>query len=714
MDYSDSKYYLSKQFGWLEFNNRVLEEAQDERTPLLERLKFLAITASNLDEFVMVTVARLKDQIESGYNKKDKAGFRPTELFRGLSNRMHQMVREQYNCLEYVLDILEEEDINFVEYKDLAKKQKGFLDNYFHDNIHPVLTPMAIDQSRPFPLILNKSLNLVVRLTSSPESNTLSPNKDGQGLFSMVRVPSILPRIIEIPESADNKRNFIFMEEVIKEYLNKLFFGYTVEAVGAFRITRNAEVTLDEEAQNLLVEMERYVKRRKWGFPVRLEIEQGIDRQLKDFLVYSLDLNREDVYEVAGPIDLTTFMDFSGLDGFDHLRYEPLLPQPARDFYNNEESIFDLIKEKDLLVHHPYESFDPVIRLVQEAAEDSEVLAIKQTLYRVSGDSPIIEALAQAAENGKQVTVLVELKARFDEENNIEWAKKLEKSGCHVVYGLVGLKVHSKLLLIVRDEEDGIRRYVHMSTGNYNDKTAKLYTDTGMFTAKETFGSDVSAMFNLLTGYSSAPQWKKLAVAPLNLRDTFVNLIRNEVDQVSSGKEGHIIAKMNSLVDSGIIKELYKASSAGVKIDLIVRGMCCLKPGIEGVSENIRVISIVGRLLEHSRIFYFSNGANPRIFMSSADWRPRNLDRRVEALFPVEDDDLKNRVINLLDITLRDNVKAREQQSDGSYERVDREGKELESQLEFHRLAKKAIKKMDSKKVIALFKQTSALDTNIH
>jgi polyphosphate kinase len=712
MDYSDSKYYLNKQFGWLEFNNRVLEEAQDERTPLLERLKFLAITASNLDEFVMVTVARLKDQIESGYNKQDKVGLRPKELFKELSNRMHQMVKEQYGCLNYVLDTLEEEDINFVEYKDLTEDQKEFLDNYFHDNIHPVLTPMAIDQSRPFPLILNKSLNLAVRLTSSPESNTLSPNKDGKGLFSMVRVPSILPRIVEIP--SDDKRNFIFMEKVIKEYLDKLFFGYTIEAVGAFRITRNAEVSLDEEAQNLLVEMERYVKRRKWGFPVRLEIEQGIDCQLKDFLVQSLDLNRKDIYEVAGPIDLTTFMGFSGLDGFDHLRYEPLLPQPAQDFYNKEESIFDLIKEKDLLVHHPYESFDPVIKLVQEASEDSQVLAIKQTLYRVSGDSPIIEALAQAAENGKQVTVLVELKARFDEENNIEWAKKLEKSGCHVVYGLVGLKVHSKLLLIVRDEEEGIRRYVHMSTGNYNDKTAKLYTDTGMFTAKETFGSDVSAMFNLLTGYSSAPQWKKLAVAPLNLRDTFVKLIRNEVEQVKSGKEGHIIAKMNSLVDSGIIKELYKASSAGVKIDLIVRGMCCLKPGIEGVSDNIRVISIVGRLLEHSRIFYFSNGANPKIFMSSADWRPRNLDRRVEALFPVEDEDLKARIIKLLDITLRDNVKAREQQPDGSYKRVERDGVELESQLEFHRLAKKAVKKLDSTNIIALFKQTSARDTNIH
>ncbi len=704
MDYDDSKYYLSKQLSWVEFNNRVLEEAQSTSTPLLERLKFLSITASNLDEFFMVRVARLKDQIESGYNKMDKAGFRPKQLFRELSRKIHKLVAGQYQCLNNILSSLEEEGIYFVEYEDLTYRQKKFLDSYFESTIYPVVTPMAIDQSRPFPLILNKSLNLGVRLRSNDDEK-LFPNKEGEELFSVVRVPSILPRIMKLPTDSDCDV-FIFMEEIIKNYLDQLFPGYQIDSVDVFRITRNADVDLDEEAQDLLIEMEEYVKRRKRGFPVRLEIKKDMDKRFKDLLSQVLGVSIEDIYEVSGPIDLTPLMELVGREDCDHLKYEPLLPQPAVDFYD-EDNIFTAIRTNDRLLHLPYESFDPVVKLVQEAAEDPNVLAIKQTLYRVSGDSPIVAALAKAAENDKQVTVLVELKARFDEENNIEWAKKLEESGCHVVYGLVGFKVHSKLLLIVREEEDGIRRYVHLSTGNYNDKTAKLYTDIGIFTCRETFGADVSGMFNLLTGYSDPPQWKKLSVAPLNLRKTFISLIQSEIEQVKTGKEGHIIAKMNALVDKEIIKELYKASVAGVKIDLIVRGMSCLRSGIPGVSDNIRVVSIVGRLLEHSRVFYFANGGLPKVFLSSADWRPRNLDRRVEALFPVDQRDLRERIIKILHITLQDTKKIRIQQSDGSYKRINEEDG-LESQIEFHKRIINELKRLNNKELLKSFQSKAA------
>ena len=691
MDYGDPEFYISKQFGWVEFNKRVLEEAQDETTPLLERLKFLSITATNLDEFVMVRVARLKDQINSGYKERDKAGLTPQEIFDELADRIHNLVTEQYRCWNRLVPQLEKEGIKFLAYEGLDETQQRYLDNYFNETIKPVLTPRAIDQSRPFPLILNKSLNLAVRLKSNEEEEELFPNKEGQNLFSVIRVPSVLPRLVEVP-SSEGEKVFIFLEKVIAEYLDRVFSGYEIEAVNNFRITRNADVDLDEDARNLLVEMERYVKRREKGFPVRLEIDKDMDKNIKQFLVEALDVKSEDVYEIDGPIDLSPFFGFRDLEGFQELRFEPHYPEPAIDFYQ-QDNIFTAIRKRDRLLHVPYESFAPIVDFVKEAAHDPQVLAIKQTLYRVSGDSPIIDALAEAAENGKQVTVLVELKARFDEKNNIEWAKKLEEAGCHVVYGLVGLKVHSKLLLAVRQEAGGIRRYVHLSTGNYNDKTAKTYTDTSMFSCRETLAADVSSLFNLLTGYSRPPRWKKLAVAPLDLREVFIDWIRNEVEQVQAGKEGHIIAKMNALVDKKIIKELYKASQQGVKIDLIVRGMCCLRPGIEGVSENVRVVSIVGRMLEHSRIYYFANGGQNQVFMSSADWRPRNLDRRVEALFPVENEKLKKRVIRILETTLKDRVKAREQQSDGSYERITAEGgeEEINSQERFQELAKQRL-----------------------
>lgn len=703
-DFDNPKYYISKQFGWVEFNKRVLEEAQDSTTPLLERFKYLAIVASNLDEFVMVRVARLKEQIKSGYTKTDKAGLTPQEIFDQLADKIHQMVKEQYQCFNNLLLQLREEGIKFVSYGDLDGGQQRYLDNYFQDTIHPVLTPLAIDQSRPFPRLPNKSLNLGVRLKSNEQEKDLFPNKGGQDLFAVVRIPSVLPRLVEVPADR-NQKVFIFLEEIIEEYLDQVFVGYEIESVTNFRITRNADVDLDEDARNLLTEMEEYIKRREKGFPVRLEIEVQRDEKTKEFLVEALNLAPEDVYEIPGPIDLTPFFGFTELDGYQNLTFPPLPPQPAAEFYNQDD-IFAAIREKDRLVHHPYESFDPVVEIVEQAANDPQVLAIKQTLYRVSEASPIIDALAEAADNGKQVTTLVELKARFDEENNIEWARKLEEAGCHVIYGLVGLKVHAKLLLIIRQEEDGIKRYVHMSTGNYNEKTAQLYTDIGMFTCKETFGADVSSLFNLLTGYSVPPQWKKLAVAPLNLRETFIDWIENEIKRVKEGKKGHIIAKMNALVDKKIIKALYKASAEGVKIDLIVRGMCCLRPGLEGVSENIQVISIVGRFLEHSRVYYFRNGGEPKVFLTSADWRPRNLDRRVEALFPVEDDELRDRLIRILEINLNDRVKARSQQQDGSYRRLTAEEGE-NSQLVFYNLAKERIKKLSAQETIEKFKPKS-------
>ncbi|MCK8824666.1 RNA degradosome polyphosphate kinase [Fuchsiella alkaliacetigena] len=683
IDFDSSDYYISKQLGWVEFNKRVLAEAQDSTTPLLERFKYLSIVASNLDEFVMVRVARLKEQMRSGYSQVDNAGLTPQQIFIKLTAKIHNMVENQYQCFEKLLVELAKEGVSFINYQQLNQVQQRYLTDYFRDTIRPVLTPTAVDESRPFPRLLNKSLNLGVRLKSD-EGADLFPNKRGQELFAVVRVPAILPRLVKVP-GAQNEILFIFLEELIEEYLEQLFVGYEIESVTKFRITRNADVNLDEDARNLLAEMEEYLKRRKRGFPVRLEIQAGGDMKTKELLMSSLNLSSQDVYEIEGPIDLTPFFDFVNLEGYQELTFTPLPPQPASDFYQ-EENIFTAIKKRDRLVHHPYESFDPVLELIKEAANDPQVLAIKQTLYRVSDNSPVVDALAEAADNGKQVTALIELKARFDEKNNIEWARKLEQAGCHVIYGLIGLKVHAKLLLIIRQEEDGIRRYMHLSTGNYNEETAQLYTDVGMFTCKESFGADISSLFNLLTGYSAPPQWKKIAVAPLNLRKTFIELIDNEIESVKAGGEGHIIAKMNSLVDQKIIKALYKASAAGVKIDLIVRGMCSLRPGIDKVSENIRVTSIVGRYLEHSRIYYFANAGAAKIFLTSADWRPRNLERRVEALFPVEEEQLKERLMEILKTNLQDTVKARELQADGSYKRVSDDNGD-NSQLTFYKLA---------------------------
>lgn len=695
MDYFDAKYYCNREISWLEFNERVLEEAYDKTNPLLERLKFLAITASNMDEFFMVRVSGISDQVEVGYNKKDISGLLPKQQLEAISQKVHQMVNRQYNCLNRsLLPHLEKEGLIFDKFNDLNGEQQKYVEDYFNDIIYPILTPMAIDQSRPFPLLANKSLNMILQIDDSE-----------QELYAVMQIPMVIPRIVEVRPSSGANRHFIFIEEIIKQFAGRLFQGHTIRQAHMFRITRNSDLTIEEEdAQDLLIEIEKSIKRRKWGDPVRLEIDKNIDEDLEHVLIELLELEQQDIYKISGPLDLTVWFSFIGLEGYEELKDKPMKPLPCVDFYEVDD-YFEVIKKGDVLVHHPFESFDCVINFIQKASIDPQVLAIKQTLYRVSGNSPIVAALIQAAENGKQVTVIVELKARFDEENNINWARMLEKAGCHVVYGLVGLKTHCKAVLVVRKEDEGIRRYVHLATGNYNDKTAKTYTDLGLFTCKESFGSDISALFNVLTGYSQPPQWREIAVAPTSLRATFLNLIENETTIAQSGGQGHIIAKMNSLVDPEIIRALYKASAAGVKIQLIIRGICCLKSGMPGVSENITVTSIVGRFLEHSRIYYFKNADNPRIYLSSADWMNRNLDRRVEVLFPVYAQALKARIMDILAILLNDSVKAYIQNIDGSYDHVDRRGKEyIHSQCIFYQKALDRFKLVNQRDSMEQFK----------
>lgn len=674
-DLTDSSLYINRELSWLEFNERVLEEAFDKTNPILERFKFLAITASNMDEFFMVRVAGLMEQVYAGRTKKDIAGLTPASQLERISKRTHEMVTRQYSCLNRsLLPQLRADNIVFKRYGELTQGQRDFTKHYFNTTLFPVLTPMAIDSSRPFPLVANKSLNLIVEL-------------EGEDMYAVVQVPGVVSRLVELPDADGGRREFILLEEIIRHFVDKLFEGCRVISASAFRITRNSDLEIDEEdSHDLLVEIEESIKRRKWGEPVRLEVEKEISANAFGFLRDRLSLDEDDIYKISGTLDLTVYFAVSGIKGCADLCDPPMPPVAVKAF--KDRDMFEVIKERDVLVHHPYESFDSVVNFVKIAAADPQVLAIKQTLYRVSGNSPIISALIQAAENGKQVTVLVELKARFDEENNINWARKLEKAGCHVVYGLVGLKTHCKTCMAVRKEEDGIRRYVHLGTGNYNDKTAKLYTDMGMFTAKESYGADVSKLFNVLTGYSRSFNYSKIAVAPTGLRDMFIKNIRREADNASEGKPALILAKMNSLVDDGVIRALYEAASAGVKIRLVVRGICCLRPGVEGVSENIRVTSIVGRFLEHSRIYYFENGGDSKLYLASADWMPRNLDRRVEVAFPVEDEAVKREVLDILNVTLSDTVKARIMQSDGTYKRVDKRGKEsIHSQMLFYDMA---------------------------
>ena len=679
IDLNNKEYYYNRELSWLEFNTRVLEEALDKSHPLIERFNFLAITASNMDEFFMVRVAGLVTQEFSGSTKTDPAGMTASDQIKAISDKVHNIVQRQYNCLHRTLmPLLEENNIEFLPFGSLSKEQKDYVKTYFNTTLYPILTPMAIDNSRPFPLLSNKSLNIIVELS----------NENKEEKFAVVQVPSVVSRIVKLP-SEKGKCQLIFLEEIVRAYINKLFNANDVLSAYSFRVTRDADLEIDEEdSHDLLVEIEDSIKQRKWGAPVRLEVDKNICKDSFDFLTEQLEIKDHEVYMIPDVIDLTVWFSLAGIVNRPDLCNIPMPPVPVKEF--EDRDMFNVIKEKDVLMHHPYQSFDPVVNFVKFAAKDSNVLAIKQTLYRVSSNSPIIKALIEAAENGKQVTVLVELKARFDEENNINWAKKLEKAGCHVIYGLVGLKTHCKLCLVVRREEEGIVRYCHLGTGNYNDKTAKLYTDMGLFTCKETIGSDVSAIFNCLSGYSKYPNWNKISAAPTDLREMFVKNIEREEKNALEGKPAKIIAKMNSLVDTGIIKALYRASMAGVKIELIVRGICCLKTGIPTVSDNITVRSIVGRFLEHSRIYYFENNGMPKIYLASADWMNRNLDRRVEVAFPVENENLKKKVMDIIDITLKDNIKAKIQQPDGSYKPVDKRGAKelLSSQMGFYRLAK--------------------------
>ncbi len=703
--FSKPEFYTNRELSWIAFNYRVLSEAKDKTIPLLERLKFLSITASNLDEFFMIRVASLKDMVHAGYTKKDIAGMTPTAQLSAINEETHKLVRAQYSVYNrsFLPQLMENGIIIIKQHEELDKAQAAYVDQYFKTDVYPVLTPMAVDSSRPFPLIRNKSLNIGAILKDVKHDvendkkfralyvpRNESGEEDASYEFATVQVPSVLPRLVNIPSAKEGSVTFIPLEQVIEKNIDKLFMNHEVVCAHPYRIMRNADLTIEEdEAADLLDEIEKQLKRRKWGEAIRLEIEAGADKHLLKILRHELGVKETDIFKINGPLDLTFLMKLYGTPGYDHLRGASYTPQPAR-YVDSDTDLFSQIRERDILLFHPFETFDPVVDFVRQAAVDPDVLAIKQTLYRVSSHSPIIASLAAAAENGKQVTVLVELKARFDEENNIIWARKLEQAGCHVIYGLVGLKTHSKITLVVRKEEDGIRRYVHLGTGNYNDSTAKLYTDMGLLTCAKPIGEDATAVFNMLSGYSEPAAWNQLAVAPIWLRNRFLQLIHKEKEHAALGRPAKIIAKMNSLCDAGIIQALYEASAAGVEIELIIRGICCLKTGIKGVSETIHVRSIVGNFLEHSRIFYFYNDGKEDIFMGSADWMPRNLDKRVEILFPVNDAVLKEDIKQILDVQLQDNVKAHILQADGTYDKIDRRGKAaVNSQSHFCDLAKK-------------------------
>ena len=669
VDYTKPEYYTNREMSWLSFDERILSEARDRNIPLFERLKFMSITSSNLDEFYMVRVASLKDMVHSEYTKPDFAGMTPKDQLKNISEKTHKMVELQYRTYNRsILQGLKNVKLRILDYEDkLTQEQTRFIDDYYDEVVYPVLTPMALDSSRPFPLIRNKSLNIGALISKN--------GKKKKANFATIQVPSVLSRYLEIPRDEDGNRCIVLLENVIKRNIDKIFQGFQVICAYPYRIMRNAELGIDEDdASDLLLEIEKSLKKRQWGEVIRLEADAGMDKDMLAILKKELQIREEDVFMINGPVDLTFLMSMYGLKGFDDQKVKDYTPVDV-PCLRNKDDIFTNIRKRDIFLHHPYYSFDPVVDFVTSASVDPDVLAIKQTLYRVSGNSPIVAALERAAMNGKMVTVLVELKARFDEENNIGWARELERAGCHVIYGLVGLKTHSKITLIVRREDDGIRRYVHLGTGNYNDKTAKLYTDCGILTCDKRIGEDASAVFNMITGYSEPDEWNDLIVAPIWMKYSFLQMIKDEENNARAGKKAHIIAKMNALCEPMIMEALYKASAAGVKIDLIVRGICSLKTGIPGVSENITVRSIVGNFLEHARIFYFYADGAEKVFMGSADWMPRNLDRRVEIVFPLKQENTKAEAMHILKVQLADNVKARIMDADGKYEKLDRRGK---------------------------------------
>ncbi|WP_310487661.1 polyphosphate kinase 1 [Chamaesiphon sp. VAR_69_metabat_338] len=681
IDLTDPQYYLSRELTWLEFNSRVLHEAMDERTPLLERLKFMGIFSSNLDEFFMVRIASIAQQIEAKVSQTTPDGRTPTEQLAVASQRVQQLVTQQHHHFETVLrPAMIQQGIYLLDYFDLNQEQCNYLQSYFEEQIFPVLTPLAVDPGHPFPYISNLSLNLAVAIVH-PDT--------GEELFARVKVPQVLPRFIRLPTElqaidrshplqANPERAQIWtgisLEQLIAHNLESLFPGMNIQDCFTFRVTRNADISVaEDEADDLLQAIEHGLrKRRKGGSTVRIEVDSVMPSHIRRMLQEELEVTAQDIYEVDGMLGLGDLMSFLALP-IPELKDPPwnaIVPTVLRRLKSTDDSsnFFNLIAQKDLFFHHPYQSFpDTVERFITCAANDSKVLAIKMTLYRTTGDSHILKSLIKAAENGKQVSVLIELKARFDEQNNINLARKLEQAGVHVVYGLVGLKTHTKVVLVVRREDDKIRRYVHIGTGNYNAKTSKLYTDVGLFSCRPELGADLTDLFNYLTGYSQQKSYRKLLVSPVNTRESFDRLIDREIEHVRSGKTGRIVIKMNALVDPKMIAHLYRASQAGVSIDLIVRGMCCLRPGVPGVSENIRVISIIGRFLEHSRIYYFQNGGDAKVFIGSADWMTRNLDRRVEVITPIEDPEISSDLQEILGIMLSDNRQAWDMQSNGSY-----------------------------------------------
>ena len=681
-------HYLNRELSWLEFNARVLEEAADATNPWLERLKFLAIFSSNLDEFFEIRVAGLQQQVYAGVEPQDYGadGLAPAEQLAAIERRVHELVAEQYRILGTdVLPGLATGGIERVRFEDLNDAERRHVDALFRASIYPVLTPLAIDPGHPFPHVHNKSLNIAL-VVERPNGG--QPRRH----FAVVQVPAVLDRVVVVSTQGEERVRFILLEDIIARHLRELFGGLRVISHTVFRVTRNTDLTIQEEdAEDLLETIEESLRQRMRSDPVRLEISADADEVFTGLLTDAHDLEPRDVYRVAGPVDLTVLMALHRLDDWAALRDEPLVPRVSPPFAQ-EQDVFDVIRAHDVLVHLPYESFGCVVDFIEQAADDPQVLAIKQTLYRTSA-SPIIAALARAAQNGKQVTALVELKARMDEQNNIAWARTLEQAGVHVVYGIVGLKTHCKAALVVRREADGIRRYVHLSTGNYNPATARVYTDLGLFTAHPDFGEDTTALFNLLTGYADGYKWKKLLVAPLGLRDEIVGLIERERQHAQAGRPARIVVKMNALVEPSVIDALYGASQAGVTIELVIRGICCLRPGLPGVSENIRVTSIVDKFLEHSRVSYFENGGDPEVYLASADWMPRNFWRRIETVFPIEDSGLQARIVgDILQLVLADNVKARELLPDGTYRRRPRADGDpvMRSQVALQHLAREA------------------------
>ena len=654
--------FINRETSWLEFNGRVLEEAGDAGNPLLERLRFFCIFRANLDEFYMVRVASLEHMIEGTGNQPDPAGLSPSEHLLAIAvhaRRLYDASGELY-CGELVPG-LEKEGIFIRKPGALKPEQDKYLDGYFEREIYPVLTPVAVDETHPLPWIPGLTFSLAVLL--EPEKT-----KDEAPRLAVVQVPGGLPGLIRLP--GGEGLELCWLHDAVRRRLADLFTGHRIREVAGLRIARDSELDIDEDGmEDYVGTLESELKKRRRAKAIRLEHEP-MSAELLERIRKALDVSEENLFAARGPLDPRPLLLLADMPGYERLRFKPQPPQPRADI-TGERDLFDILRERDVLLHHPYDAFDPVARFIQAASEDPDVLAIKQTLYRTSGaESPIVRALVRAAEDGKQVTVLVELRARFDEERNIRWARDLEEAGAHVLYGLAGLKVHAKIALVVRREPSGIRRYVHLGTGNYNERTARVYTDFGLLTCAEDFGRDASAFFNTITGYSEPPLFNRLIMAPTGMRDRVLQLIRRETDWARNGQGAEILLKMNSLVDPKIIQELCAAGKAGVRISMNVRGICCLRPGIAGTSDNIRVVSIVDRYLEHSRVFAFGNGGNPEAYLSSADWMPRNLDRRVELMFPVLQQDLRDKVIAILRTQLGDNQKARVLRQDGTYEKV--------------------------------------------